>query len=57
MMDHYNKVSSDLQTKTFEVELKQQAKEAFVEAIKMFDNQIEKLDKNRPEAQPHEISE
>lgn len=48
---------SDLYNRTaYEVQLKRQALEAFIEAIKMFDDQMKLQEKYQKEAQPHEIS-
>lgn len=48
---------SELNRKTsYEVQLKRQALEAFLETIKMFEEQMKLQERFQKEAQPHEIS-
>ncbi|XP_076751688.1 phosphatidylinositol 3-kinase regulatory subunit alpha isoform X2 [Xylocopa sonorina] len=55
-MREYKEYSEMYNRTSFEVQLKRQALEAFLEAIKMFEDQMKLQEKFQKEAQPHEIS-
>lgn len=51
----YDSYSEDLNTTSKEINVKRQAVEAFVETVKMFEDQIKLQEKFQKDAQPHEV--